>query len=180
MCYMFLAPWKHLKFFDEKTMKIPVAKQHVLGETLKMALFKIQSSRYKLSQKMRAYPYCQLKYTYWRSFCQYFLIFICTHQAHNENFSKHQNLAKNRLFHFAGHMLCHMGATKKIEIFSIDIISISKLILAGRNIILADIDPPEVKKCPKNDLKKNYHMTLANVSRQTWLSVSLGGGEFQK
>ena len=111
MCYMFLAPWKHLKFFDEKTMKIPVAKQHVLGETLKMALFKIQSSRYKLSQKMRAYPYCQLKYTYWRSFCQYFFIFICTHQANNEFFSKHQNLAKNRLFDFAGHMLCHKCAT---------------------------------------------------------------------
>ena len=115
---MFLGPWKHLKFFDEKIQKIPVAKQHVLEEMLKMALFKIQSSVYKLSQKMRAYLYCQLKYTYWRSFCQYFLIFICTHQAHNENFSEHQNLAKNRLFHFAGHMLCHMCATKKIfEIF---------------------------------------------------------------
>ena len=76
-----------------------------------MALLKIQSSRYKLSQKMRAYPYCQLKYTYWRRVCQYFFIFICTHQAHNEFFSKHQNLAKNRLFDFAGHMLCHKCAT---------------------------------------------------------------------
>ena len=62
---------------------------------------------------MRAYPYCQLKYICWRSFCQHFLIFICTHQAHNENFSNHQNFAKNRLFHFADHMLCHMCATKK-------------------------------------------------------------------
>ena len=118
MYYMFLALWKYLKFFDEKIQKIPVAKQHVLEEMLKIALFKIQSSVYKLSQKMKAYPYCQLKYTYWRSFCQYFLIFICTHQAHNGNFSEHQNLAKNRLFRFAGHMLCHMCATKKIfEIF---------------------------------------------------------------
>ena len=108
---MFVALWKHLKIFDEKIMKIPVAKQHVLEEMLKMALLKIQSSRYKLSQKMRAYPYCQLKYTYWRRVCQYFLIFICTHQAHNEFFSKHQNLAKNRLFDFAGHMLCHKCAT---------------------------------------------------------------------
>ena len=58
---MFLALWKHLKFFDEKIMKIPVAKQHVLKEMLKIALFKIQSSIYKLSQKMRAYLYCQLK-----------------------------------------------------------------------------------------------------------------------
>ena len=95
-----------------------MGKPSQIEKTLKMALFKIQSSVYKLSQKMRAYLYCQLKYTYWRSFCQYFLIFICTHQAHNENFSEHQNLAKNRLFHFAGHMLCHMCATKKIfEIF---------------------------------------------------------------
>ena len=70
---MFLAPWKHLKFFDEKIQKIPVAKQHVLKEMLKIALFKIQSSVYKLSQKMRAYPYRQQKYTYWGSICQNFL-----------------------------------------------------------------------------------------------------------
>jgi len=38
---MFLASWKHLKFFDEKIQKIPVAKQHVLEEMLKMALLKI-------------------------------------------------------------------------------------------------------------------------------------------
>ena len=94
MYYMFLALWKYLKFFDEKIQKIPVAKQHVLEEMLKIALFKIQSSVYKLSQKMRAYPSCQPKYTYWRSFCQYFIIFICTHQAHNGKFSEHQNLAK--------------------------------------------------------------------------------------
>ena len=110
---MFLDPCKHRKFFDEKIMKIPVAKQHVLKEMLKIALFKIQSSVYKLSQKMRAYPYYRLKYTYWGSVCQHFLIFICTHQAHNENFLEHPNLAKNRLFHFAGHMLCHMCAAKK-------------------------------------------------------------------
>ena len=115
---MFLGSWKHLKFFDEKIQKILIAKQHVLEEMLKIAFFKIQSSVYKLSQKMKAYPYRQLKYTYWGSICQQFLIFICTHQAHNENFPEHPNLAKNRLFHFAGHMLCHMCATKKeIEIF---------------------------------------------------------------
>tara|TARA_B110000438_G_scaffold269449_1_gene285838 strand:+ start:336 stop:452 length:117 start_codon:yes stop_codon:yes gene_type:complete len=38
---MFVAPCKHRKFFDEKIMKIPVVKQHVLEEMLKMALFKI-------------------------------------------------------------------------------------------------------------------------------------------
>ena len=112
--FLAIASWKHLKFFDKKIMKIPVAKQHVLKEMLKIALFKIQSSVYKLSQKMRAYPYYRLKYTYWGSVCQHFLIFICTHQAHNENFPEHPNLAKNRLFDFAGHMLIHMCATKKI------------------------------------------------------------------
>jgi len=39
-------------------------------------------------------------------------------QAHTIIFSEHQNLAKTALFHFTGHMLCHMGATKKFfEIF---------------------------------------------------------------
>ena len=161
MYYMFLALWKYLKFFDEKIQKIPVAKQHVLEEMLKIALFKIQSSIYKLSQKMRAYPYCQLKYTYWRSFCQYLLIFICTHQAHNGNFSEHQNLAKNRLFRFAGHMLCHMCATKKyLRFFPKNIICLCKSILAGRNMLSATIESPEVKKCSKNDLKKKFHIHL--------------------
>ena len=48
---MLLATRKHLKFFDEKIQKIPVAKQYVLEEMLKIALFEIQSSVYKLSQK---------------------------------------------------------------------------------------------------------------------------------
>ena len=46
---MFLGPWKHLKFFDEKIMKIPMGKPSQIEKTLKMALFKIQSSVYKLS-----------------------------------------------------------------------------------------------------------------------------------
>ena len=84
---------------------------------------------------------------------------MCTHQAHNENFSNHQNLAKNRLFHFAGHMLCHMCATKKIlRFFWIDIISLPKSILAGQNTLPTAIDPPEAQKCPKNDLKKKFHV----------------------
>ena len=154
---MFLGPWKHLKFFDEKIQKIPVAKQHVLEEMLKMALFKIQSSVYKLSQKMRAYLYCQLKYTYWRSFCQYFLIFICTHQAHNENFSEHQNLAKNRLFHFAGHMLCHMCATKIIFEIFFNWYHISSQINFDRpEHNIGRYRPTGSQKMPKNDLKKKF------------------------
>ena len=42
---MFLAPWKHLKFFDEKTMKIPIGKPSQIEKKLKMSLFKIQSPR---------------------------------------------------------------------------------------------------------------------------------------
>ena len=42
---MFLAPQKNLKFFDEKTMKIPMGKPSQIEKKLKMALFKIQSSR---------------------------------------------------------------------------------------------------------------------------------------
>ena len=122
---------------------------------------------------MKAYPYCQLKYTYWRSFCQHFLIFIRTHQAHNENFPKHQNLAKNRLFHFAGHMLCHMCATKKkLRFFSIDTISLFKSILTGRNIILAGINPPEVKKCPKNDLKKLSYFKKENFTKMQFFGCN--------
>ena len=59
---MFLAPWKHLKFFDEKIMKIHMGKPSQIEKTPKIALFKIQSPGHKLSHKMRAYPYCQLKY----------------------------------------------------------------------------------------------------------------------
>ena len=47
-----------------------------------------------------------------------FYILRSAQQAHTIIFSEHQNLAKTALFHFTGHMLCHMGATKKIfEIF---------------------------------------------------------------
>ena len=42
---MFLAPYKHLQFFDEKIMKIPIGKPSQIEKKLKMALFKIQSSR---------------------------------------------------------------------------------------------------------------------------------------
>ena len=49
---------------------------------------------------------------------------------------------------------------KKIEIFFNDTISISKLILVGRNMILAGIDPPEVKKYPQNDVKKKRHIIV--------------------
>ena len=129
-----------------------------LKKKLKMALLKIESFKQKLCQKMRTYPYCQLQYICWRSFCQHFLIFICTHQAHSENFSNHQNLAKNRLFHFAGHMLCHIYVQQKnfLKVFQIDIISLSISILVGQNTLSAAIDPSEAQKCQKNDLKKNF------------------------
>ena len=62
----------------------------------------------------------------------------------------------------------HVCNKKKFEIFFNDTISISKLILVGRNMILAGIDPPEVKKYPQNDVKKKCHiMSLWNIFART-------------
>ena len=48
----------------------------------------------------------------------------------------------------------HVCNKKNFEIFSIDIISLSKSILTGRNIILAGINPPKVKNVQKTTSKK--------------------------
>ena len=113
---------------------------------------------------MTAYLYCQLKYTYWRSVCQHFLIFIRTHQAHNENFPKHQNLAKNRLFCSARHMLCHMCATKKnLDFFSIiPYLFPNRFWSAGTDIGRYQIDQPKVKKYSKRCTKINFICSMCS------------------
>ena len=134
---------------------------------------------------MKAYPYCQLKYTYWRSFCQHFLIFICTHQAHSENFPEHQNLAKNRLFQFAGHMLCHMCATKKILRYFFYWYHICFQINFGRpKHITGRYRPAGSQKMPKKRPQKKFHiyavvrtsiifwdMKMTNIWKDIWYQL---------
>ena len=72
---------------------------------------------------------------------------------------KIQNLLKIALFCVVGTKMCHMCPHKKnFGVSSINTSCLSKSILVGRKHFPATLRLLKAQKCPKNDLKKIFHI----------------------